>query len=46
MSEDDDSEPTGRVTSPMQGYSGTDVIVGIVVLSIGMFLVAGLPYVF
>jgi len=41
-----DTVHTGRTTSPMQEYSGTNVIVGIVVLIIGLFLVAGLPYVF
>lgn len=36
----------GRVTAPMQEYTGSDVIVGFVILAIGLFLVAVLPYLF
>lgn len=36
----------GRVTAPMQEYTGSDVIVGFVILSIGLFIVAVLPYLF
>ncbi|MFW6002807.1 MAG: DUF7550 family protein [Halanaeroarchaeum sp.] len=47
MSEETQEVPDdARVTAPMQEYTGTDVIVGFVVLSIGLFLVAVLPYVF
>ncbi|MFB6125316.1 MAG: hypothetical protein ABEJ59_05095 [Halanaeroarchaeum sp.] len=46
MTAPEPAEGKYRVTSPMQGYSGTDVIVGLVVLAIGMFVVAGLPFVF
>lgn len=35
-----------RVTSPMQAYSGTNVAVGMVVLWVGLFVVAGLPFIF
>lgn len=36
----------GRMTAPMQEYTGTDVIIGFVVLTIGLFMVAALPYIF
>ena len=35
-----------RVTAPQQEYTGTEVIIGFVVMAIGLFIVAGLPYVF
>ena len=35
-----------RVTSPMQDYTGTEVIVGLVVFVVGLFLVGALPYLF
>lgn len=46
MSDVPPSEGKFRTTSPMQAYTGTDVIVGIVVLAIGLFLVAVLPYLY
>ncbi|MFB6093787.1 MAG: hypothetical protein ABEJ77_02450 [Halanaeroarchaeum sp.] len=41
-----DATEDGRVTAPQQPYSGTDVIMGFVVLGIGLFVVAGFPYIF
>lgn len=47
MSDDEHEDGGGgRVTAPMQEYTGTDVIVGLVVMVVGIFLVAGLPYIF
>lgn len=46
MTAPEPAEGKYRVTSPMQAYSGTDAIVGIVVLAVGLFVVAGLPFVF
>lgn len=41
-----EADDADRVTAPMQEYTGSDVIVGFVVLIIGLFLTAVLPYVF
>ncbi|MFB6132160.1 MAG: hypothetical protein ABEJ44_01985 [Halanaeroarchaeum sp.] len=46
MTDDSHGDATGRVTAPMQEYTGSDVIVGFVVLLIGLFVVAALPYLF
>lgn len=46
MSDETHGDAAGRVTSPMQEYSGSDVIIGFVVLLIGLFVVAALPYLF
>lgn len=46
MSDDTHEAADERVTSPMQEFTGTDVIAGFVVFVIGMFLVGALPYLF
>lgn len=46
MTDEAHGDADGRVTAPMQAYTGTDVIVGFVILLIGLFLVGALPYIF
>ncbi|MFW5918588.1 MAG: DUF7550 family protein [Halanaeroarchaeum sp.] len=46
MSDDTHEQADGRVTAPMQEYTGSHVIAGFVVFVIGMFVVGALPYLF